>query len=187
MLSDEEIERLLAQRSISNTFPWADESPSVVESFYKGVCSGADRKLGTKSRVEWNHYGSGYASFVDAWFYKSTDGFFFEYPGKFGEAYHGLAVLLCRLAPYFVLLQGEKTWAERGGSSYMPTFECIDEFKTPAVSSLAIEMQDVLEGYGLVRLKKEDLAKRIDPKFQVFTNLSDRPYTEFDALFYWED
>jgi len=64
------------------------------------------------------HYG---ASFVDAWFYKTTSGFNAKQSIRHGEGRTGV-FLLSRLSPYFALTESEKRWHAHGGSSYLPEF-----------------------------------------------------------------
>jgi len=145
------------------------------------------RATGASSRIEWNHYGSGYASFIDAWFYKPTPEFSVPDPVPHGEEHFGLVVLLSRLSPYFVFMQGHKHWHGSGGSSYLPAFEAVDELSCSGVLSLAEQVQPLLEGHSLRRLLRADLSTPLLPGTFVPTILADEPHTEFDALFYWED
>ena len=187
MLSEQQIDDLLRQQSISDIHPWSSNDSDAIDAYYKTVCAELTRRTGTSSKIEWNHYGSGYASYIDAWIYKPTPDFSVDYPGKQGEAYEGLCILLSRLSPYFVFLQGTKTWKERGGSSYMPAYEAVDHLTHPSVISLAAKAQEVLTSFGLIRASKNDLGSPINPSIRVPTNLSDGPFIEFDALYHWED
>ena len=105
----------------------------------------------------------------------------------FGEGYFGLVILLSRLSPYFVFMQGHKHWHEKGGSSYMPSRQAVDEISCPGVVLLARKVQPLLESEGLRRLFRGDLSVPLVAGTSVPTILSDEPYTEFDALFHWED
>ena len=67
-----------------------------------------EREHGLRARVEWGHYGSGYASFIEAWFYPA-DGRARLPPLQAGDERHaGLVVLLSRLSRYCVLGQDER-------------------------------------------------------------------------------
>ncbi|KQZ26957.1 hypothetical protein [Duganella sp. Root1480D1] len=187
-ISDDEISALLSERSISQEYPWVTNDFQEIEKFFKFLFAETRRKTQVKSLVEWQNYGSGYASFVDAWFYRESPDFSASFEPDRGESYTGLVVVLSRLSPYFVLMEGEKSWnAEGGGSSYLPNLGSVDKFRSQAVLDLASEVQAILEIHGLIRLSHEMLDKPIDPEFDVPTVLSDRPFTLFDALFHWED
>jgi hypothetical protein len=186
-LSDEQIGRLLTQRPITDRRPWASNDEGAVDDFYRALCDALCREAQLLARIEWDHYGSGYASFVDAWFYRDAPEFDIERVNLRGEERTGLVVLLNRLAPVYVLMEGEKRWHENGGSSYLPAYDGTDRFDSPVVAALAAEVQPILDRHGLQRLHREELAEALDPVLEVPTILGDRPYTQFDALFYWED
>jgi hypothetical protein len=187
VLTPQQIELLLAQRSISDAFPWKTNDLSQIDAFYKDVCSNVSRATATLSKIHWDHYGSGYASFVDAWFYRTTPDFNVNKPLRKVEGHKGLIVLLSRHSPYFVFMEGDKHWHATGGSGYVPVFSMVDDLPSRAVAALAQQMQPLLEGFGLVRAHKADLAAELPSHFEVPTILSDEPFNEFDAIFYWED
>ena len=95
----EDIDKLLSHTCISTDHPWCTNDEAQIDAFYRGICSAIVQSTGTSTRIEWNHYGSGYASFVDAWFYKPTPEFAAPELAGTGEAYAGVAVLLSRLSP----------------------------------------------------------------------------------------
>jgi hypothetical protein len=140
-----------------------------------------------KSRCVWDHYGSGYASFIEAWFYRQDADFEDDsQEEEDSEAYIGLTVLLSRLSPYFVFLQASKAWKK---NSYLvgslPNFVGVDQLTSPHVARLADIVQPILESKGLVRAFQSQLRDEIDTC--VPTILKDAPFIQFDALFYWED
>ncbi len=187
LLSPDQIERLLSQQAISEQYPWATGDEKAIEGYLKGVCAAVSRVTRADSRIEWDHYGSGYASFVDAWFYKNTPEFNVKRPLRYGEEHVGLVVLLSRLSPYFVFMEGEKYWHPHGGATYLPEFEMLDKLDTQSVSVLAQQVQPVLESFGLIRAHRENLSEPLPSTLHVPTILTDRGFTHFDALFYWED
>ena len=187
LLSRGEIERLLSQQTISELHPWVTNDERLIEAYLKGACAAVTRATRSEARVEWGHYGSGYASFVDAWLYKTTPDFNVKHPIRHGEGHTGLVVLLSRLSPYFVFMQGEKRWHASGGSSYLPEFDMLDKLEAKSVLLLARQVQPVLESYGLVRAVREQLSEPLPAGLWVPTILTDRGFTQFDALFYWED
>ena len=187
MLSTEEIHALISGRCIKDQYPWSEQDASSIEAFYKSACATVERTANVSSRTEWNHYGSGYASYIDAWFYRPSADFHVTQPLKYGHEYSGLVVLLSRLAPFFAFMEEEKRWSAHTATSYLPTLEAIDNLRSPAVRELATKVQITLEGLGLTRVSKTDLAVPLPPGVSAVTNLTDRGFTHFDALFYWDD
>jgi hypothetical protein len=153
LLSHAEIKALLSQQTIVDQFPWNTNEEVTIDAFYKGIVAKGMRLTETQSRVEWNHYGSGYASFIDAWFYQATNSFNVATPIGYGEEHTGLVVLLSRLSPYFVFMEGEKTWHSKGGSSYLPELNMVDRFHSPAVSQLAEQFDKLLTNEGRANVK----------------------------------
>ncbi|SAI65779.1 Uncharacterised protein [Bordetella ansorpii] len=191
MMSDSSFDALPQGQAADERPPWAERDEDAIDAFYRRVCSRIERETRTLSRIEWDHYGSGYASFVDAWFYRDEPGFRLPPFKRLGLRkefrYTGLAVLLCRMAPVFVFIEGEKSWHRRGGSGYLPSGSEVDQLRTDAVRELAAQVQGVLEAEGLTRLSRRQLSVPLPTGTQVPTMLENGAYTRFDALFHWED
>ena len=115
-LSLDDLTNLASQRPIGGRHPWDSNDEAQVDGFYRRVCAELERTLPAASRIAWGHYGSGYASFVDAWFYREERDF---KTGK-GDQHIGLVILLCRLAPCFVFMQGENGAMPRAAAATCP-------------------------------------------------------------------
>ena len=187
LLSSQQIQNILAQRGISNALPWVRNNKNLVDDVYRELIDKICSITGCLAKVVWNDYGSGYASYVDAWLYKPNDEFSLKGIQSDVEGYTGLVVLLSRLSPYYVFMEGEKQWHSRGGSSYLPEFSMLDTLQTAAVNILAVQVEETLHAAGLVRLKRSDISSPMPQDFVVHTNLADGDFTEFDAIFHWED
>lgn len=183
ILDNSQIGSLLSQRAITNRWPWSTNNEETIDNHWKSIVSEVCHSFQMKHKSEFGHYGSGYASFVDTWFYRETDEFRFDS----GNCFIGLVALFSRLSDYYVVGQGQKTWHEKGGSSYLPDYEFVDRINQKPIVSIVDEVCSVLDKQNLKRLKKDELSPLIDPAFQVPTILSDPPYRYFDAIFYWED
>ena len=84
-------------------------------------------------------------------------------------------------------MEGEKRWHARGGSSYLPEFAMLDTLETKSELLLARQVQPVLESCGLIRAVRGQLSEPLPSGLRVPTIRTDRGFTQFDALFYWED
>jgi hypothetical protein len=154
---------------------------------YPDVIREVARKFQLETRIEANSYGQGYASFVEAWFYKDTQDFRLAPHTEHERHFLGLYVLFCRRAPYFAMGSGAKSWRAGGGSSFMPSFQSTDVFAIPAIAALATKVAALGAARGLVRLQKSDLAEPLPQDLRFDSNLSDGPPRLFDALFFWND
>ena len=183
MLTEKEINRLLDQKPITKERPWSTGDEQAIDKNIEAIVVKLCKKHDVLDKTEYEHYGSGYASFVDCWLYRPDDEFRFEK----GNCFWGLVVLFSRLSKYFVLGEGQKTWHKGSGSSYVPSFEFVDVFTQNSTKTLERLIFHTLERQGLVRLHANDLAKFLRTDIRVPTILSDPPWRHFDALFYWED
>jgi len=182
-LSNDEIASLVRCEELIR-FPPVRKSTPELESFYISLAKEITRLNGCGEKTEWNHYGSGYASFIDAWFY-FPDG---RARGALeGEHHHGIYVLLSRQSCFYVVGQGEKTWRSDGGSSYLPGLDSVDSVEHPALLPLERQIDQLLTASGLKRLRRAEMEPTIGGEHKVPTILSDVPFTQFDALFFWED
>lgn len=184
----EEIDRLVQALPVREPLPFDSANDRSVRAFYGALVAQVEEAGGLRSHVEWSHYGSGYASFVEAWFYPA-DGRA-RLRAEAGEEHHaGLVILFSRLSRYFVLSQDEKRWAVDGSSSSggVPCFAAADDISHPALRLQVDSVTALLAAAGLERLYQVDLAAPLPEAVRVPTVLAAGPYREFDALFYWED
>jgi hypothetical protein len=184
IFSKSQIEALFAQQSITDEWPWSSESQQTIDKYFKDVIAEARRKIRLLDRTEYGHYGSGYASFVECWFYRDND----EFKSDSGNFYWGLLVLFSRLSKYYVMGEGSRSLNAQGGAFRdMPYIGFVDNFNHPAVKSIVGEVGNLLDARGLERLRKEQLSKYLPKDIHVPTALGNPPWCHFDALFYWED
>jgi len=182
-LSPSQIDSLLRQEPITSDWPWSTNDQATIDRNIKDIVAEVRRKLRLLDKTEYGHYGSGYASFVDCWLYRDDD----DFRVHSGNHYWGLVVLFSRLSRYFVLGQGEKSWQNTSGASYLPSFAFVDKIEHPSVLRIVPDVCGILANRGLVRLGADDLAELLPRQTDVPTILGDPPWRHFDALFYWED
>ncbi len=182
-LSKRQINNLLRMKSITGEWPWSTNDEATIDQHIKDIVAEVRRKVRLTEKTEYDHYGSGYASFVDCWLYRPNDEFRFHA----GDAYWGLVVLFSRLSKYYVVGKGQKTWDGNRGSSYLPCFEFVDQISQPAVTAIVGKVCRVLDGRGLERLNSDELSELLPGDIQIPTILGGPPWRHFDALFHWED
>lgn len=157
-------------------------------SLYPGILRELEKKLHLKSKIDFDSHGQGFASYVDAWFYREADEFRIRQAGIRESSFTGLAVTLWRFGPYYVLSEYPKSWHDGGGSGGMPAFSGIDHFATKAVRELSDRVEAFLKAKGLIRLQKGQLAKPLpEPYRDIPSNLARGERKLFDALFHWND
>ncbi|MCH4245643.1 hypothetical protein [Acinetobacter gerneri] len=187
-LSETEIKKLISCSTISAQYPWNSNNLEIIEKFYLDVCDAVEEKTNCLSKKEFDSYGSGYASFYDAWFYQDTPKFKVATSMNYDQYFSGLVVLFSQLSPFYVFMQGENCWYENGGFSYLPDSTMVDKLENCAVSELAKTIEPILNSYGLIRLTSEQLNIPLQGTWKIPTILSTTDeYMLFDALFFWED
>ena len=174
--------KLLNQESITNISPWSLNQETVIDLHIKKSIKVICQKLKIKDKTEYNHYGSGYASFIDCWLYLEKEELRYLDCG-----FYGLVILFSRLSNYYVIGEGTKTWKGTTGSSYLPSCNFVDQIKRPKLKEIEKEVTTLLTYRGFERLYKKDLEDKLNQSFDIPTMLGDPPFTNFDLLFYWED
>ena len=183
ILTEKHIELLLHQKPITDEWPWSTCDQVVIDKHWKDVLAEICRKMRLDHKSEFGHYGSGYASYVDTWLYRAEASFRFAA----GNCFWGIVILYSRLSPYYVLGQGQKSWHDNGGSSYLPSFKFVDAISQDVLISLVYDIDVILAGRGLKRLKRSQVEANLDHNIRVPTILADPPLHHFDAIYYWED
>lgn len=188
--TDFEIEALISESTISELYPWNTDDENLIDQFYKTIFFDIARKVNVKFITDFDHYGSGYSSYIPTFFYTEKCKIKQLYP-SYNQNFLGLEVYFCRLAPYFIMLEHEYRWQQRQNHTErfngFPNQHKIDEIQQESTWHIAQHLETLLSEFGLKRLNKESLNTSLDGKYQIKTVLTDRAYSYFDALFHWED
>lgn len=176
----------------TETYPWSTGREDTIESGIVALLKQLAARKRLETQISANHYGSGYASYIDCWLYRDTPEFRVSRYGDGWTAFDGLVVLISRHAPLFALGSGGKAWRPRGssgavGASYQLHLEDLDRFPRDAVRELIDPVSEFFESAGLARARREELEPLLDADVDIPTVLGGRPYRIFDALFHWED
>ncbi len=136
--------------------------------------------------AEFDHYGSGYASFVEVRLTRRDDSLV-TLRDDVGLETLGFGVLLCRLAPIATLQASFFDWrsGERGASSMVDREDMTDLPVAGFPESPLVADALRTHGYELVEVDalREPIATGVAPE----TNLGTPPWTVFDAWFHWYD
>lgn len=170
-------------------YPFNTEKESTVENFYRKLCEEVKSHTQTLYQIEVDDYGSGYASYYDVWFYRESTDFTSDRIAS-SKSYDGLIILFHRMLPYYVFMQGCKSWSINHpptSSSYIPSRKMLDNFNNDSIKNLAQEVEDVLSRKGLIRLNKLALTTPLEISERIPSVLVDDYLSYYDGLFYWED
>ena len=144
-------------------------------------------RLGVLEHREWEAYGSGYASFLDSWYYLKEPGFRLK-PFGSGERYAGVTVIYSLFHPMFCAFESEREWDVDGcGSSLLPGVGVIDQYRSDRVKALSLKICKALRDSGIPQVSRTTLETPLDAGIAVETNLSNGTLRLFDAFFNWID
>ena len=183
-MNPETIKDIVKGKSISDAWPWNVVDKKSVIGHIKKCIAEINRKLNLKAKSEFNHYGSGYASFVDCFFYSEAKSTKVNYATT---GYTGLIVLFSRLSNFYAYGEGDKTWHKTGGSSYLPHADMVGSLKDIYNLQIIDKVNDLLAENGWQQLTKEYANQYLGFDISIPTILNDPPFKVFDAIFYWED
>lgn len=185
-LSEANLRRLVARQSFGDLSPYSEGDDARIEAYLRRVVAGLSRSKLIGVEAKFDHYGSGYASYVDVFCYKRGGQSTTEKGGVLWV--DGLTVYLCRLAPFASIGRGERTKHDTGGSSdYLDPSkvgECPPGDWSREVSEVRTKL---VEHYGFTLPSQDELRQRLPFETRIPTVLADLPYSVFDALFHWED
>jgi hypothetical protein len=106
MFSNQQLRDIIAGKIVGNRFPYDTDNQQEIEAHIRRLFHRINRIPSLICEAEWNHFGSGYASFVEFFCYLKEDVTVVE--EKYGcreEKTEGIIIDICRLAP--VVIMGE--------------------------------------------------------------------------------
>ncbi|MGI5205143.1 hypothetical protein ACQEU6_26640 [Spirillospora sp. CA-108201] len=137
--------------------------------------------------AELDHYGSGYASYVDV-FATKRDGSTRQDDEDGGVSVECLNVLLCRLAPIACLLQPDSRWQTPDSScSISPNIDRVIAAPDQSWTDEFHQIRDLLDQRGISLIGPDLLTRSLPEGLEVRSNLANSTQTIFDAWFHWLD
>jgi hypothetical protein len=189
-LSQLEIESLISENSISEVFPWSTNNENLINRHYKQIFLDISNLSATQFLVDFDHYGSGYASYIPTFFFKEEFRIQQLYP-SYNQNFLGLEIYFCRLAPYFIMIENEYHWQSKLRKikcfNGFPDLDQIDEIKNSNIILIAQQIEKLLSKFGLIRLNQKQLKIKLPSNYEIYTNFTNHEYCYFDAFFHWED
>lgn len=196
MFSNEQLQALIKGEIVGDTYPYNTNNEQEIEAHIRQLFYKINRIPNLVCEAEWNHFGSGYASFVEFFCYRQEDVTVVEEKYGFKEVKtNGIILDICRLAP--VAIMGED---DRYKKIRIETNEVVsgaygtllDGANRLVVNenfqSMAEQLKKSLKEFGYVLLE----AEKINQSLSFQTNIptiyrKPNQYKVMDAIFYWED
>jgi len=165
---------------------WAGGVTSV-EGFLRRVIADLDR-MPTLSvhHAEFEHYGSGYASYVDVFITKS-DGSMRSSENGWTNV-EGLPLTLSRLAPLAALFKPDvHSSGPRCATRGIPELSLVMDTALPGWEEEYRQIREVLDRHDVALLDSQVLSLPLEAELRPETILGSPPYSVFDAWFHWMD
>jgi hypothetical protein len=185
LLSPENIRRMINSESVGDIWPYAGGTKLEIESHIKSVVATLKRIRGLAWEANFNHYGSGYASYVDA-FARRRDDHGVQRQNDVLKIM-GLRLYISRVAPISCMGRAEVTDLGAGGGFNFLEPNDLDTLPDDSWFDYVRAIRQALVDSGY-EIFAPGLAQRPLPfQAKIPTILSDSPHRFFDAAFFWED
>lgn len=196
MFSDEQLQRTIEGKAIGDYYPYNTNNEREIEAHIRRMFYRLKRIPHLIVDAEWEHFGSGYASFVEFFCYRKEDITVIE--EKNGEReleIKGIIIDVCRLAPVTIMGEDERMRIiniavnEEVGGAYS---SLLDDPRRLNISerfhTVERQLKQALEEFEYVILDEETVNKPLSFKAKIPTIYRESyGYKVLDALFYWED
>ncbi len=176
-ISNEMLEKIIAGESVGG-------SKNAIKGQIKNVIHDLTQSKQMVVETE-DGYGSGYASYVDVFCYKTGGRSSLKKPEH--TVIDGITIYLCKHAPVAVMGAMEKTRHSSGGSFGFLHAEDLNIFPPGNWLEVSAELRQKLEKHGFTILDPQELKKPMPFNTKIHTLLGDPPYQIFDAFFHWYD
>lgn len=196
VFSNEQLQNLIEGKIIGNKFPYDTNNEQEIEAHVRRLFHRINRIPNVVCEAEWNHFGSGYASFIEFFCYRKEDVAVLE--EKYGRRElktEGIIIDVCRLAPVAIMGEDDryKTIRIETGEMVSGANGCLVGSPNSLVVSekfqtLADNLKQALKEFGYELLDAEQINQPLPFKTTIPTIYTEPgEYLVMDAIFYWED
>lgn len=196
MFSDEQLQAMIDGKIVGEKFPYDTKNEREIEAHIRRLFHRINRIPNVVCEAEWNHFGSGYASFVELFCYQKEDLVVLEEKHGHREIkMNGLIVDISRLASVAIMGDDERyktihieTNEYRGGAygSLLggPKLIGVSE----RYQTFGEALKQILEEFDFEVVEPQEMNQLLSFKTKIPTIYREsRDYTVADAIFYWED
>ena len=196
MFSNEQLQDLIEGKIVGNKFPYDTNNEQEIEAHIRRLFHRINRIPNLVCEAEWNHFGSGYASFVEFFCYRKEDVIVVE--EKYGRREiktDGIIIDICRLAPVAIMGEDDRYKTIRietnevVGGAYGSLLggpnplDLSEKFQT-----IAEKLKQALKEFDYELLEAEKINQPLSFQTKIPTIYREpREYLVMDAIFYWED
>lgn len=181
--NQQELQEIINRNPVGDDWPYLGGTDEDIEQHLIAVSKRCGELPGIKLEAEFDHYGSGYASYVHLFCQRPQKDLPYERDGR--KWTDGLALYLNRLTPLAVYGPETRTVFERGSSHGFLDSESVGQLPDDSWSSDWQAILKILSDEGFSVPPTEQLKRPLEFESQIATVFDGK--SQFDALFYWED
>ena len=185
----------MAELHRGSKFPYDTNNENEIEAHIRRLFHRINRIPNIICEAEWNHFGSGYASFVEFFCYRKKDVAVEEKCGMREIETKGIIIDICRLAP--VAIMGEDDRFQKihietnnvvSGGHGSILDNPISLLSGSEFQEAVGELEQALKEFNYELLTAEEMSQPLPFQANIPTIYREpREYRVMDAIFYWED
>ena len=184
-LNEDVVRRLAADMIVGDAPPYSWADPESVDRHLKELVAALQRSDLIGLEADFDHYGSGYSSYVHAFAWLSDRSGHVE--RRDGTDIAGLHLYLCRRGPFAAWGPGSKSRNKDGsGAGGFLEWEEVGVLPAGRWKEAIAEIERKLRECGLRTVTKMEVETPLPGDIKV-ASLFDPPYRVFDAVFHWID
>lgn len=200
----EQLRAMIDGKTTGTSFPYHTGSEEEIEKHIKTLLHHLKQSERIDCDGEFDHYGSGYASYVELFCYKRNGGSVIRHSYIAKDSVtaleiEGVVVYASRLAPVAVIGKDQRLKSIRDGRGEKEEFYSGRSFLSPkdvgtqpsGFREEVLEIRNQLTAAGYTVLEKDDVIQPLPFEAKIPTILcipkNGGVYKVFDAIFYWSD
>lgn len=196
MFSDEQLQTMINGKAIGEFYPYNTNNEQEIEAHIRRLFYRLKRIPKLIVEAEWDHFGSGYASFVEFFCYRKEDiTVIEERDGERELKFEGIIIDVCRLAPVVIMGEDERFKTveiisqEEIAGAYSSLLDDPRRLKiSEKFHDLERQLMQALEEFEYKILDEAIVKQPLTLKTKIPTIYREPTgYKVIDAFFYWED
>jgi hypothetical protein len=183
LLNDDELKLVISGAAVGDRWPYKGGSETDIDRHLRRAVETLQRDSQLECEADFDHYGSGYASYVDVFCRMLAEPATSNATAE-AVSVDGLGVYLSRLTPFAIY--GRVQRSALSGGSFMSHIGLDHLYSVPPNwEGEAAKVRQILEEQGFEFPSREELVKPLGFDADIPTVFDDRHV--YGALFYWED
>lgn len=196
MFSNEQLQDLIEGKIVGNGFPYETKDVQEIDAHIRRLFHRINRIPHVVCEAEWNHFGSGYASFIEFFCYRKENQVIVEEKYGYQEIKtEGIVIDICRLAPVAIIGEDNRYQKIRietnevVNGAHGSILDGANSLRyAEKFQGIVRKIEHALQEFDYELLTAEEMGQPLPFKAKIPTIYREpRAYLVMDAIFYWED